>query len=100
MARVRMVTRTINSTKAHVLCVNPTTREVEEKDILLAGTFNDEKAFAKALAKIETDTMKVVSVYSTEIVSDLYGMTEQKFLELSHKIDKHEASEVAEDGQD
>lgn len=95
MARVRMVTRTINSTLVNALCVNPTTKEVEEKELTLAGTFDDDKALAKAIAKLNTETQVVVSIYGSKVISKLYGMTEQMFLENATVIDKEsEADET------
>ena len=97
MARVRMVTRTINSTLVNALCVNPTTKEVEEKEITLAGTFDDDKALSKAVAKLNTETQVVVSIYGSKVISKLYGMTEQMFLENASVIEKDtEASAEAD----
>ena len=96
MARVRMVTRTINTTVVHALIVNPTTKEVKEDDITLAGTYADAKALDKALSKLNTEESHIVSVYDTKVVSHLYGMTEQDFVANAKVISKEEAEEAEE----
>ena len=98
MARQRMVTRTINATLVHALVVNPTTKEVSEQDITLAGTYNDVKSLDKALSKLNNETTHIVSVFETKVVGNLYGMTEQEFLAHASIIQKPatEESESAE----
>lgn len=96
MARVRMVTRTINTTVVHALIVNPITKEVKEDDITLAGTYADSKALDKALSKLNTEESHIVSVYDTKVVSNLYGMTEQEFLASAQVISTEEAEENTE----
>ena len=96
MARVRMVTRTINTTVVHALIVNPTTKEVKEDDITIAGTYADAKALDKALSKLNTEESHIVSVYDTKVVSRLYGMTEQDFVANAKVISKEEAGEGEE----
>ena len=83
-----MVTRTINATVVHALIVNPTTKEVSEQDITLAGTYNDVKSLDKALSKLNNETTHIVSVFNTRVVGNLYGMTEQEFLAHASIIEK------------
>lgn len=86
MGRVAMVTRTISSTKVVCLCLDTETAEPCNKTYQVSGTYPDDPKgntkLLNAVKKIaETDTFKVVSVVSKEVVELLYGMTEQKFLE-------------------
>lgn len=84
MARVPMVTRTIVATKVNVLCLNIETEEPFNKDVTLSGTFKESKSLMKAVEKVvNSDTEKAVHVVATEEVETLYGMTEQKFIELA-----------------
>lgn len=77
-----MVTRTIQTTVANCLCVNPETREVTEMSLTLSGTFKDLKSLEKAVNKVtENAPFRVVSITDTKVEETLYGMTEQKFIE-------------------
>lgn len=87
MARKSMVTRTITTTHAEVMCLNVTTGNPENKTVVLGGTYKDNKAVLKAAkAVLETDELKAVHVVSTEERETLYGMTEQKFIEMSEVL--------------
>lgn len=80
--RKAMVTRTIQTTVANCLCVNPETREVTENTFTLSGTFKDLKSLEKAVNKVtENAPYRVVSITGTKVEETLYGMTEQKFIE-------------------
>lgn len=80
--RKPMVTRTIKSTEAKVLCLNVITGESFEEVITVAGTFKDEKKLMDAVtAIVNNDEVKAVHIYSTEVKETLYGMSEQKFVE-------------------
>ena len=81
MARASMVTRTMKTTKVIALVVNVDSQEVFTKEVLLAGTYDDEKALAKALNKAINDSAnKFVAVRSTEVFETLYGMDENEFI--------------------
>ena len=80
--RKAMVTRTIQTTVANCLCVNPETREVTEMNLTLSGTFKDLKSLEKAVNKVtENAPFRVVSITESRVEETLYGMTEQKFIE-------------------
>lgn len=101
MARTRKVTRTISSTKVVVMCVNTETAVVENYEVTTAGVYPDEKKLMKAVAKeVETETLKPVSVVSTEVIETLYGMDEQKFIEMAEVLpprDKKEDTDEVEE---
>lgn len=99
MARARKVTRTISSTKVVVMCVDTETAEVDNYDVEIAGVYSDEKKLMKAVTnEVETATLKPVSIVSKEVVETLYGMDEQKFMEMAEVLPlrgkKEEADEV------
>lgn len=81
MARIPMVTRTITTTKAKVMCLNTETGSVETVEVLLPRTYKDEAALLKVAKKqLENDKVKAVHVVSTETLETLYGMTEEDFI--------------------
>lgn len=84
MARVPMVTRTIVTTKANVLCLDIVAGEPFNKVVTLPRTYKDDKALMKQVSKVvDNETMKAVHVVDKEEVETLYGMTEQEFIELA-----------------
>ena len=81
MARVPMVTRTITTTKAKVLCVSIVENKTFEQEVALPRTYKDEKSLMKQVkAVLENENVKPVHVISTEEVETLYGMSEQEFI--------------------
>lgn len=81
MARKPMVTRTVQTTLATVLCLNTETAEPFNQTVTLSGTFKDNKAVMKAVKSlIENDTISVAKVVDIEIKEKLYGMPEQDFI--------------------
>ena len=101
MARARKVTRTIASTKVVVMCVNTETAVVENYEVTIAGVYSDDKKLMKAVTKeVETETSKPVSIISKEVIETLYGMDEQKFIEMAEvlppRAKKEDTDEVEE----
>lgn len=80
MARTKMVTRTIVTTKCTALCINVETAEPFNQDFTLAGSYDDEKKLLKELKKYEDESHKIVHVVDTEEVETLYGMSEEDFI--------------------
>ena len=81
MARIPMVTRTIQTTTANVLCLNIKEGEPFNKEVVLPRTYKDEKSMMKVVEKlINTDDVKAVHIVNTEVNETLYGMTEQEFI--------------------
>ena len=82
MARQPMVTRTIITTNAKVLCLDIDKQEPFERIVKLPRTYKDERKMMKKIeAVVNNDSVKAVHVISTETEEILYGMTEQKFIE-------------------
>jgi hypothetical protein len=81
MAREIMITRTITSTKANVMCLDIEAGEPFNETVEVARTYKDDEALLKAVKLlIETDTIKAVHVVDKEVVETLYGMPEQVFI--------------------
>lgn len=94
MARVPMVTRTVTSTKATVLAVDITTGATYDKDVEVARTYKDNDKLLKAIKEtFETAFEKMVAIKSSEEVETLYGMSEQKFMELAEKLPPRKTTE-------
>ena len=86
MARVAMVTRTIKSTIVEVLVADLETEQVHTKTIELAGTYKNEKTLMKALETYSTDLEKIITVKSSTVHENLYGMEEQDFLKIAEVL--------------
>lgn len=87
MGRIPMVTRTIESTVATIFAVNTEDRSTFEQSIKLAGTYKDNDKLMKAIEKVFSgEPVKPVSIISSEVVSNLYGMTEQEFIRLAKPL--------------
>lgn len=81
MARIPMVTRTIQTTKVNVLCLNITEGVPFHEEIILPRTYKDEKSMMKVIEKmVNTDTVKAVHVVSATVEETLYGMSEVEFI--------------------
>lgn len=101
MARVRKVTRTFSSTKVVVMCVDTETAKVDNYEVEIAGVYSDEKKLMKAVTKeVETATLKPVSIISKEVVETLYGMDEQKFMEMAEVLPPRDKKEYVDEVED
>lgn len=95
MARKPMVTRTMTTTKAKVLCLNLQTHEAFEKEVALPHTFKDgDKLFKAISAVVNSETEKAVQTLSSEECETLYGMSEQKFIENASILDPETRKEI------
>lgn len=82
MPRVPQVTRSIQTTRANVLCLDIQQGEPFNKEVVLPRTYKNEKAMLKQVEKvINNDTVKPVHIVSYEVQETRYGMTEQQFIE-------------------
>jgi hypothetical protein len=82
MARVPMVTRTITTTKAIVMCVDVEAGEPFNKEVTVPRTYKDSESLLKTVKPIiETETIKAVHIVDKTEIETLYGMPEQEFIE-------------------
>ena len=81
MARKRMVTRTIVYTEAHAKVYDIETNEIQLVKYKLSGRLSE----GEALKVIEKEHKEVRPLKVEEVVfnEELYGMPEEKFLELA-----------------
>lgn len=87
MVRERMVTRTITSTTAKILCCDVTTCETTIQSFCITGETVDKEQLLKAVKKeYETDTFKLVAITETETHEELYGMLESDFIQHAKKL--------------
>lgn len=95
MARTPMVTRTIQTTKANVLCLNIVEGEPFNKVVTLPRTYKDEKAMLKVISKmVDNDEVKAVHVVDSYVEETLYGMSEQRFIDLAQVMPPRNAAKA------
>ena len=95
MARTPMITRTIQTTKANVLCLNIVEGEPFNKIITLPRTYKDEKSLMKQVElAINTDTVKAVHVVDTMVEETLYGMPEADFIAIAKPMPRKESTNI------
>lgn len=100
MARKPMVTRTITTTKANVLCMDIQSAEPFNKVITLPRTYKDDKTLMKRVQEaVETENIKAVHIVDKEEVETLYGMTEQEFIEKADVLDKETRKVLESDAE-
>lgn len=84
MARIPMVTRTIQTTRANVMCLDIERGEPFNKEVILPRTYKDEKAMLKQVEKVvNTPMVKAVHIVGHTVEETRYGMTEQQFIEVA-----------------
>lgn len=84
MARQPQVTRTIQTTKATILCVNTTNGTTFVENVTLPRVFKDDNHILKVAEKIlDPVTSKPVHVIGAEVQETLYGMSEQQFISMA-----------------
>ena len=94
MARQPIVSRTIMTTKANVLCIDVQNEQPFTKVVVLPRTYKDEKSMLKKIKPmIESDTIKVVHVQNFVVESTLYGMTEEEFIHYAQILPPRKTNE-------
>ena len=97
MARAPMVTRTIQTTRVNVLCLDIQHGEPFNKEVVLPRTYRDEKHLLKAAEKvINSDTVKAVHIVDSLVEETLYGMAEQDFITLAKVMPPRKSANVDE----
>lgn len=87
MARTPMITRTIQTTKANVLCLNIVEGEPFNMIVTLPRTYKDEKSLMKQVERaINTDSVKAVHVVDILVEETLYGMPEADFIRMAKRL--------------
>lgn len=85
MARQPQVTRTIQTTKCNVLCIDLANEQPFTQEVILPRTYKDERSMMKKIKPIvENDNVKAIHVQNFTVESTLYGMTEEEFISVAH----------------
>lgn len=99
--RKPMVTRTIISTKALALCVNPQSADTYEKLFMLSGKIDDKAKALKKLSKdYNTDDCTIVAIRELKEVNELYGMDEADFIAGAKILDPATRKEITTEQAD
>lgn len=87
MARKPMITRTIKTTVATVLCLDVEKAEPFNYTVELVRTYKDEKNLMKAIReKVDTEDVKAVHLVSVDVKEALYGMHEDYFIKHAKEL--------------
>lgn len=94
MARVPSVTRTIQTTKANVLCIDLSTEQPFTQSVIIPRTYKDERSMLKKIKPmLENENVKVVHVQNFTVESTLYGMTEEEFIKAAEILPPRKTNE-------
>lgn len=87
MARMRMVTRTIETTVCTVMTLNTETAEVtyEKHNVDVNHKDNPLKYIQKMF---DTDTCKHVAITDSQTIEQIYGLEEAEFLKYARPIER------------
>lgn len=99
MAKESMITRTIKTTAATVLCLDIETGEPCNRTFTLSGERTKEKEVLKEAAAIlakSEPNIKAVHLVNTGIIEQLYGMPESTFLEHAKPFERKVKAETAD----
>lgn len=104
MARKPQVTRTIQTTRATILCFDIKKEESLNKEFVLPRVYKDNKHILKQVeAMLEDESIIPVHVVSATVEETLYGMSEQKFIEFAEILPPRKVygdTDTAEDTND
>ena len=88
MAKKAIVTRSITSTNARILCINLTNQGVEENEFVLLGKFKTHEKLIEKVQLLLPRGVKAVSVIDVIETKKLYGMYEHEFLNQGFELDE------------
>lgn len=83
MKKEKMITRTIESTKYVIMCVNPEVSACYDTEVIFSGSRDDSAAISalNESLRFNGSTHIAVMVKSAETIETLYGMPESIFME-------------------
>lgn len=88
MARKQVITRTIKGTVLTVKVIDNETEQFETMTIKLPRTVSDDsESINKYLTKHPPIGKTVFKVIAKDTVEDMYGMTEERFLQFAQLLD-------------
>lgn len=86
MARVEMVTRTIEWTKVEVMALDVSSAEVINKVYTLSGHKEIEDALKAIQKTYDNATLKHVAINNRECGQTLYGLTVDEFIKIARVL--------------
>lgn len=87
MARKRVITRTIKTDWARVLCLDLVTGKSLVKDIMLPRTYYRKEDYLRRAAQIlDSDRIKACKILDAREESHTYEMTESQFIKYAKQI--------------
>lgn len=92
MAKESMITRTIKTTTADILCLDVDSGEACNRSFVLPRVPKKEKeilAFAAEILAVDEPSVHPVHVVNTEVNEKLYGMPESTFLKYAEEIHRN-----------
>ena len=93
MRKEKMITRTIVTTNAEIMCFNLDTNEVITLNESYIGDLSD-KEIEKQFSIDYDNSAKFLKIVNAEKTSKLYGITEKDFLEYAVELDSETRKEV------
>ena len=88
MRREKMITRTIVTTNAEIMCFNLDTNEVITLKETYIGDLSD-KEIEKKFSVDYNNSAKFLKLVNAEKTSKLYGISEKAFLEYAVELDEN-----------
>lgn len=89
MARQQtQVTRNVKRTKVILTCIDTTELQVSEKEIMITKVFRTQEELVKFIEKknILGENVKLVNIKSFEVVTQIYGLSEDEFIKVAKPI--------------
>ena len=84
MARQRMITRTITFQETEIMCLNIETARAHVSTFTTASP--SPLTLDQLKARYDTDTNKLVAILNNRTTEQVYGMSEDDFMEHAHII--------------
>lgn len=86
MARIKMITRTMEKTTAEVMRLNIDTAEVNTMTFEVTGNYTDVELLTKLKELYETENEKLVHIVSNDCKEVLMGMSEEDFAKYAKEL--------------
>ena len=100
MPRKPMVTRTLTVTVASVMCLDCTQNKTFNQVFTVPGIYTNNSILLKKIKKrYETENFKTLHVLTQHATSNLYGMTEQEFIDSAVVMSPRETSKNIKKGE-
>ena len=88
MARKKLITRDVAITYGTVMAVNINTKQVEETDYKIVGSYVNKDKILEIVQSSMPHGVKAVQVLDSTIVKKLFGVTEKDFVNYGVELDR------------